>query len=575
MINSNSAFDVDRATRAASLMRSTAHKHATSSQTVVLDGDSLTLQSIASVALHGAPVVLCDNADVRRRIHRSRQHIADKVEQGQPVYGVTTGFGGMANIAVAAEQASELQQNLMRFTMVGAGGYLPREDVRAAMLARVNSHVRGASGLRLAIIEQMLAFLNADAVPLVREYGSIGASGDLSPLAQIMGAVCGLSHHYQVDFRGSQVDCLSVLEALDLQPLQPLAKEGLAMINGTSVMTGTAALCALEARRQLALSLHLHSLYIQALGGSNESFHPFVHQHKAHPGQLKIAAIMLELLEGSALSRNELDGHHEARDGEPLQDRYSMRCLAQFLGPVLDTLDDIGAQIEREANSANDNPLIDPDTGNCYHSGNFLGQYIGVSMDRLRQMTGLVNKHLDTQIALLMAPEFSNGLPASLTGNSDNPTNMGLKGLQISGNSIMPLLTWYGQPLVDRFPTHAEQFNQNINSQGFGAANLARQQQAAARQYLAIASMVGIQALDLRSVIKHDTCDPRPLLADASRPLYEAIRSVLDVPIRADKPYVRDDRDQFFDRHIELLANDLAEPDGHIYTAIEKTLEAL
>jgi phenylalanine ammonia-lyase len=538
---------------------------------VELDGDSLSLRQVHAVAMGTSRVALSNQREVQHTIHASQQHIAKKVLAGEPIYGVTTGFGGMANVAVNASRAAELQANLLRFTMVGAGDYLPREDVRAAMVARANSHMRGVSGIRLEVIQRIVAFLNADAVPLVRQFGSIGASGDLAPLSQIMGAVCGLSPYYQVDYKGSRRDCLSVLEDLNLRPMPPLAKEGLAMINGTSMMTGTSVLALRQSMQLIDLALHLHAFYIQALGGTNESFHPFVHEHKAHTGQLQAANVMMKLLDQSKLSRDEFGNSHSMRDNELIQDRYSLRCLPQFLGPVIDGINETVNHVEQEINSANDNPLIDPDNGACYHSGNFLGQYIAVGMDRVRQLIGLTAKHLDTQIALLMAPEFSNNLPASLVGNTKNTSNMGLKGLQISGNSMMPLLTWYGQSIADRFPTHAEQYNQNINSQGFASANLAREQLTIARQYWAVAAISAIQAVDLRTNRKLNHYDAREALSPACVPLYEALRTVVDVPVRAARPYVVDDADQFLDRHIELVADDLASPDSRIFRAIKQT----
>ncbi len=540
------------------------------SQGVTLTGEDLTLAELVRVARSGAKTSISDDPEIRGRIEASLQHVLESARAAEPVYGITTGFGGMANVGIAPEQAAELQANLLRFTTVGAGDFLPREDIRAAMVLRANSHVRGVSGLRPEIIERMARFLNADAVPRVREFGSIGASGDLCPLAQIMGAICGLSDHYTVDMAGEIVDCLTVLERLDLEPLLPGPKEGLAMINGTSVMTATAALCVHDANRLVAAAIGLHALYIQALRGTNQSFHPFVHAHKPHPGQVLAADLMLGLLDGSQLSRDELDGSHEERGGaEPIQDRYSLRCLPQFLGPVLDGLSTVRGQIEIEMNCANDNPLIDPETGASYHAGNFLGQYVGVGMDQVRQLIGLTAKHVDTQIALLMAPEFSNGLPASLVGNPDRRVNMGMKGLQISANSIMPLLTWFGHPLADRFPTHAEQFNQNINSQGFGSANLTRQAMATARQYFAISMLVAVQAVDMRTFERSGHYDARRSLSPSSVPLYEAVRKVVDKPPSEQRPYRWNDNDQFLDDHIARVAEDLGREDGLIATALE------
>jgi phenylalanine ammonia-lyase len=336
-----------------------------------------------------------------------------------------------------------------------------------------------------------------------------------------------------------------------------LPKEGLAMINGTCVMTGIAAQCVYDARVLMELAMGTHALCIQGLTGTNQSFHPFIHKNKPHPGQIRAAASMLRLLQGSKLIRDELEGRLEYEMGKLIQDRYSIRCLPQYLGPLLDGLDIIGRQVTIEMNSASDNPLIDPDRGMDYHGGNFLGQYIGVAMDQLRYYLGLMAKHLDVQIALLNTPEFSNGLPPCLIGNIDRKVNMGFKALQICGNSIMPLLTFYGQSLVDRFPTHAEQFNQNINSLGLGSANLARQSIETFHHYMAVALMFAVQAVDLRTYLVAGHYDARTVLSRATSALYEAVREVVGRPPSPDRPYVRNDYEQPLDEHIERISADI------------------
>jgi phenylalanine ammonia-lyase len=439
-----------------------------------------------------------------------------------------------------------------------SGRRLPAEDVRAAMLIRANTHLIGLSGLRLELVRRMVAFLNARATPHVREFGSIGASGDLTPLACITGALIGLDRGFRVDFDGEEMDAVSALERLGLPPLRLGPKEGLAMVNGTAVMAGIAANCLFDAARLLAVAMGAHALFIQALRGSNQSFHPFIHDNKPHPGQRWAAGVMLDLLAGSGLIRDELQGRSERAAGELIQDRYSLRCLPQFLGPVVDGVRQIARQLTVEINSATDNPLVDPDKGEDYHGGNFLGQYVGVGMDQLRYFLGLLAKHLDAQIALVVAPEFSNGLPPSLIGNPGRPVNMGLKGLQIDANSIVPVIAFLGNSLADRFPTHAEQFNQNVNSQGMGSAVLARQSVEALRQFMAIALMFGVQAVDLRTRILQGHCDARAALSPATRPLYQAVREVVGRPPSAERPYVRNDNEQMLSTHIARIAADLA-----------------
>lgn len=346
------------------------------------------------------------------------------------------------------------------------------------------------------------------------------------------------------------------------------------MMNGTSVMTGIAANCVYDTRILLALAMGAHALVLQGLNGTNQSFHPFIHERKPHPGQKWAAYTMLDLMAGSRLVREELDGSHEYRGQAPIQDRYSLRCLAQYTGPIVDGIAQIARQIETEINSVTDNPLIDAENQASYHGGNFLGQYVGMGMDHLRYYIGMLAKHLDVQIAYLVAPEFNNGLSPSLIGNRERVVNMGLKGLQITGNSIMPLLTFYGNSIADRFPTHAEQYNQNINSQGFASANLTRTSIEIFQQYMAIALMFGVQAVDLRTYVAAGHYDARECLSPATRQLYQAVREVVGQPPSADKPYIWDDRDQSLDEHIAKIAADIS-VEGLIVEAVNNILTSL
>ena len=541
---------------------------------IVLRGKGLTIPDVVSAARLGAKVELTIEDDVVRRVEASHEYILRAVESGRAVYGVTTGFGGMAHTPISAADARDLQENLIWFMKSESGRRLPRTDVRAAMVIRANTHLIGYSGLRMELVRRMVRFLNANVTPHLREFGSIGASGDLTPLACITGALIGLDRCFTVDFDGQEMDAMAALERLGLAALRLEPKEGLAMINGTSVMSGIAANCLHDAALLLALALGVHALAIQALNGSNQSFHPFIHSHKPHPGQRWAAASMLELLAGSKLIRDELEGRFGRREGNLIQDRYSLRCLPQYLGPVIDGFRQAVSQLTVEINSATDNPLIDPDRGQDYHGGNFLGQYVGVAMDQLRYYLSLVAKHLDAQIALLVLPEFSNGLPPSLIGNTERKVNMGLKGLQIDANSIMPVIGFLGNSLVDRFPTHAEQFNQNINSQGMGSAVLARQSLEALQQYMAIALMFGVQAVDLRTRIAAGHYDARANLSPATLPLYLAVREVVGRPPAADRPYIRNDNEQPLSAHIALIVADIV-AGGVIPRAVGRLAEDL
>ncbi len=564
----------------------------TSDSTIIVGDRSLTVDEVVSVARYGTRVSLTENTDVIKGVQASCDYINNAVETGQPIYGVTSGFGGMAHVVVSREQAAELQTNLIWFLKSGAGGRLPLADVRAAMLLRANSHLYGASGIRLELIRRLETFLNAGVTPHVYEFGSIGASGDLVPLSYITGALIGLDSSFSVDFNGKEMSAPTALRQLSLPQLQLQPKEGLAMMNGTSVMTGIAANCVYDARVLLALAMGVHALAIQGLYGTNQSFHPFIHQRKPHHGQLWTADQMFTLLKDSHLVRDELDGKHEYRGQELIQDRYSLRCLPQYIGPIVDGVLQITKQIEIEMNSVTDNPLIDVENQASYHGGNFLGQYVGMGMDHLRYYIGLLAKHIDVQIALLVSPEFSNGLPPSLVGNPERSVNMGLKGLQISGNSIMPLLSFYGNSLADRFPTHAEQFNQNINSiadrfpthaeqfnqninsQGYTSATLARRSVDIFQNYMAIALMFGVQAVDLRTYKKTGQYDARTCLSPATVQLYSAVRQVVGQKPTSDRPYIWNDNEQGLDEHIARISADIASG-GLIVQAVQNILPCL
>lgn len=540
--------------------------------TTHLCGADLGIEDVVRIARHGEEVAVTRDETVLRRVEASREFVLQALTDQKAIYGVTTGFGGMANVAIPRDELNELQTNLLWFHKTGASKKLSVMDVRASMVLRANSLLRGASGVRIELIERLIAFLNAGVTPHVFELGSIGASGDLVPLSYIAGAMTGAGVAWKVDFQAEEIDAVTMLQRLCLAPIQLQPKEGLALINGTSVMTGIAVNCVYDLIVLLNLVISIHALIIQGLGGRNQPFHPFIHAQKPHPGQGWAAARLLMQLDGSQLIRNDINGHYSHENGELFQDRYSVRCLPQYMGPVVDGLAQIARQVATEINSSNDNPLIDSDNQVAYHGGNFLGQYIGVGMDQLRNYIGLLAKHLDVQIGLLVAPEFNNRLPASLIGNPARTVNMGFKGLQLTGNSIVPMLTFLGNTMVDRYPTYAEQFNQNINSQGFASANLARQSISIFQQYIAIALMFGVQAVDLRTYVKYGHYDARRCLSPHTSIIYETFKEIVGHLPSKDRPYVWDDNDQALDEHILKLVTDI-QSDGKLVNAVNDILE--
>ena len=540
---------------------------------ITISGSGLTIADIAAVA-RGAKVQLSKDAAVLKRVRASRQRIIDAVETGQQIYGVTTLYGGMADKLVPRGKLETLQKISLWHHKVAAGPTLPKEDVRAAMLLRANSLMKGASGVRLELIERYVAFLNAGATPLVYQRGSIGASGDLSPLSYIAGACVGLDKAYLVELGGETLDCLTVLKRLGLKPLVLEPKEGLALNNGTASSNGVAANCIERAYELTALAFGTHALFFQALVATSQSFDPFIHEMKPHPGQIWAAREMASLLKGSKLIRSEAAGDRSHRKGKLIQDRYSLRCMPQYVGPIIDGIAGAARQIETEANSANDNPLINPDSGEVFHTGNFLAEYTAVAMDRLRWHLGMLAKHLDAQIALLVAPEFSYGLNPSLVGNMELGLNVGLKSLQIAGNALMPLLTWYGNGMADRFPTHAEQFNQNINSQAMNSANLARDSLEILTHYMAAALVFGVQAVELRAKLVRGSFDATSLLSPATRTLYKAARKAAGGAPSKAKPLVWNDLDGFIEPKVQGIMAAIG-PGGAVIETVAKVRDAL
>ncbi|CAF1215357.1 unnamed protein product [Adineta steineri] len=343
------------------------HDHEATLKSIVIQGKDLTLEQLVQIARHYCNVELSTDVSICSRMEESVAIIDEIVNGSQPLYGVTSLFGGLANRLVCREFAEELQNNLVRAHKTGTGSIMSLESIRAAMILRTNAHLIGASGIRQLWDERLVRFVSEGVTPLVPEFGSIGASGDLVPLSYIASAISGQDETLRVDFRGETISAPEALLRLGYEPKRFNPKEGLAMLNGTSVMTASASLACYDLYTLMAATLHVHAMVLQALTGSNQPFHPFLQKIKGHQGQIDVAAIILDLSNGSKMIYDALDGKLTKRSIEALiQDRYSLRCCPQFLGPMLETLHDIARILEIEMNSANDNPLIDVDTRKVY-----------------------------------------------------------------------------------------------------------------------------------------------------------------------------------------------------------------
>jgi phenylalanine ammonia-lyase len=527
---------------------------------LIADGSRLTLQDVLDVCQGERKVELPADAAFLARLEESIAVVRAALAHGLPIYGINTNFGGLADETLDSERASLLQENLLWGLKCSIGDQLPASAVRAAMLIRANMLSKGASGVRHELIARFVAFLNEGITPIVNDVGSLGASGDLIPLSQIAGALIGLDASYRVEYKG-QTHCLAALESIGLGPMQLMPKEGLALVNGTSVLSGLAVLAVCETQRLLDLSLWINALFCQALTATPDSFDPFVHELKPHPGQALAAAKIRQLL------RSDRASSVPPALEDLVQDRYSIRCLPQFYGALIEGLSTLAGQVETEINSVDDNPLIDVERGRLVQAGNFYGQHVGTGMDQLRQSIALIAKQLDAQISLLVMPEFSRGLPSSLAVD-DRGVKFGLKGLQICANSIVPRLLHLGNPIVCFFPTHAEQFNQNINSQAFNAAVLAAQSVTLFKYYLATALLFAIQGVELRAHARHSTYSGTAILGDHASSLYEAFYGVVGHSPTPQKPLVEKNYDVALDTLVNAVFDDLGAPNSKILGTI-------
>ena len=493
----------------------------------------LTLDEIISVARHGQPVVLDAGEEFRQRIARGREALERRLDAGEVVYGVNTGFGGNARFVIPADELAHHQQNLLEFLSCGVGEALPDEAVRAAILLRANALARGFSAVRPVVIERLVDLLNHQITPIVPRYGSVGASGDLCPSAYITRVMCGRG---EASYKGRRMPAAEILRSEAIAPLELEAKEGLALLNGTTVMTGVGAIVVDEAAYLFRLSLGALAMAAEALGSSPDYYHPAIHLAKHHPGQLAVAEMLNSLLFDSKLAvpldeirlraqeanrrANASNGHHVEAARESIQSPYSLRCAPQGLGPMQETLDQCRTVIEREANSVNDNPLIDPSAGQVYHTGNFYGAHIARAMDGLKLDLANLANWLHSLMALLMDDRFSNGLPPSLSPHVG--VYQGFKGMQIVHSSLVTAIRhWCAPSLIHTLPT--EQYNQDIVSLGTHSALTAMDVMRLLRNAVAITLLSTAQAIDLR---RGDLWQGAERLGAGTRPIYGKIRGV-------------------------------------------------
>ena len=446
---------------------------------LLLTGDDLTVDDVWHVAIERKPVALAPSAV--ERMGRSRG-LLDEL-RGEHTYGVNTGFGRFVSESIPEDQAEELQLRLLRSHACGVGAPYPDDVVRAAMVLRANAIAKGYSGARVETVELLLAALNTGVVPYVPARGSVGASGDLAPLAHLALPLVGEG---EAVVEGIRMPGAEALAAVGLEPVRLQAKEGLSLINGTQFMTAIAALGLVRALRLGRTADVACAMSLEALQGSLTSFHPAIHAARPHAGQVASAANVRALLEGSAI----LESH---RWCDKVQDAYSLRCAAQVHGASRDLLDYVARTVSIEINAATDNPLVLLEEREIVSNGNFHGQPVAFALDCLAIAVAELASISERRVERMVNPSLSEGLPAFLT--REGGINSGMMILQYVSASLVSENKVLAHPAsVDSIPTSAGQ--EDHVSMGNAAGLKALQVLGNAEHSLAIELLAGAQAVE-------------------------------------------------------------------------------
>ena len=489
--------------------------HLTSEPVVVGQGP-IDIDTLIGVAVHGAKVRLPEDPRWVQRLAAGEKLLANAVAEGTPIYGVTTGFGSNCGARISAEGIAALGAGLLRFHGCGTGPALPVPAVRGAMLCRILCLSLGYSGVRPVLLQRLVDFLNHGITPVVPAQGSVGASGDLTPMSYVAAALAGQREGF---FRDERMPASRAIELAGLPDFEFGVKEPLSMLNGTPIMTGVAIMVADQCRRILAAATRATAMSVHAMAGHEHHLHPVLFQAKPFPGQSEVAGQLRGLV------RAEGDVH-EAEVPESLQDPYSLRCAPHVIGVLADALAWVERWIEIEAGGASDNPLFDPQTGKPLMGGNFYGGHIAFAMDSVKAAVASVADLCDRQAALLVDPRMNRGLPAQLAVPVENglAPRHGFKGMQITISALTAEALQASMPAAS-FSRSTESHNQDKVSMGTIAA----------REALRVCDLVG-HAIAVHLLVAAQACELRGGLP--GRPAIQAVVA----SIRALSPGLEDDR---------------------------------
>src|SRR5262250_988736 len=487
---------------------------------IELDGVSLTLAQTEAAAF-GEEVSL--SPDTLDRVEGARSFIEEIVARNEVVYGVNTGFGALSEVTIPAGELRELQLNLVRAHACGVGAPLPETVVRAMMLHRANVLAKGFSGCRQVVIETLIAMLNGGAHPVIPSRGSVGASGDLAPLAHLALVVIGEG---EATFRGERMPGGEAMRRAGIQPLRLEAKEGLALLNGTQGMTAVGGLALLNATRLAEAADVIGAMTLEALRGTPVAFDEKIHSARPHPGQRASARLLRELIQDSEIRESHRDRAVDPR----VQDAYALRCMPQVHGAVRDALEHARGIVDIEINGATDNPLVFTDEREVLSGGNFHGEPVSLALDYAAIAVADLGTIAERRVERLVNPTLS-GLPAFLS--PDPGTNSGMMIAQVVAVSLIAENNVLAHPAsVTNLPTSANK--EDHVSMGMTSALKFAHVVKNVEMILAIELMCAAQGLEFLKPLK-----PGPRLAS----VYERVRELVP-PLGRDVP---------LHRYIELL----------------------
>lgn len=479
--------------------------------TVVFDSQPLTVEDVVAIAEGRADSVLSTDAAFIERIDCGAEFLERLLAEEGVVYGVTTGYGDSCTVEVPAALIEELPKHLYTFHGCGMGRALDATQVRAVLATRLVSLARGYSGVRYRLLKQLMLLLQHDILPVIPEEGSVGASGDLTPLSYLAAVMAG---EREVDYQGQRRATASVFAELGIEPLVFRPKEALAVMNGTAVMTALACLAHSRATYLSQLASRITAMASVALGGNRYHFDNLLFSVKPHAGQAKVAARI----------RNDLHVGEAPRHSHRLQDRYSLRCAPHVVGVLEDALPWFRQYIENELNSANDNPIIDGEGEHVLHGGHFYGGHIAFAMDSMKTAVANIADLLDRQLAQLVDTRFNHGLPANLSGagGARAMINHGFKAVQIGASA------WTAEALkltmpASVFSRSTECHNQDKVSMGTIAARDCLRVLELTEQVCAAVLFAAAQGVELR--LRNGEFTPQQLPAE----LQETLAQVREV----------------------------------------------